>query len=78
MACNQCYPTNFENSNTKYKTSVKFSNGINEIIWALHVWTRYKHQLETFVGCISARQSYLCYFFFYEIALDDFIDWILE
>ena len=44
MACNQCYPTNFENSNTKYKTKGIFSNSINEIIWALHVSTRHAHQ----------------------------------
>ena len=77
MACNQCYPTDFKNSNTKYKTNGVFPNSINEIIWDLHVWARLKHQFETSVGCISAGQSYLCYIF-YEIAYYDFIDYILE
>ena len=76
MACNQCYPTDFKNSNTKYKTNGIFPNSINEIIWALHVWARLKHQFETRVECISAGQSYLC--FFYEIAYYDFIDYTLE
>ena len=77
MACNQCYPTNFKNSNTKYKTNVIFPNSSYEIIWAFYVWARLKHQFETSVECISAGQSYLCYLF-YEIAYDDFIDYILE
>ena len=37
MDCIQCYPTNFENSNTKYKTNGLFSNSIYEIILALRV-----------------------------------------
>ena len=64
MACNQYYPTDSKNSNTKYKTNVIFPNSINEIVWALHVWARLKHQFETYVECISAGQSYLCYIFF--------------
>ena len=77
MACNQCYPTDFKNNNTKYKTNWIFPNSINEIIWALHVWTRLKHRFEISVECISAGQSYLFYIF-YEIAYYDFIDYILE
>ena len=67
-----------KNSNTKYKTNGIFLNSIYEIIWALHVWARLKHQFETSVECISAGQSYLCYIFFNEIAYYDFIDYILE
>ena len=78
MACNQCYPTDFKNSNTKYKTNGISPNSINEIIWALHVRARLKHQFETSVECFSAGQSYLCYIFFYVIAYYDFIDYILE
>ena len=55
--------TNFENSNSKYKTSRVFSNRINEIILALNVCTGHKHQLGTSVVCISAHQGYLCYIF---------------
>ena len=77
MACNECYPTDFKNSKTKYKTNGIFPNSINEIIWALHVWARLKHQFETSVECISAGQSYLCYIF-NEIAYYDFKDYILE
>ena len=57
MACNQYYPTNFEISNTKYKTNEIFSNSINAIILVVHVLARHKHQSQTSVGCISARLS---------------------
>ena len=77
MAYNQCYPTDFKNSNTKYKTDGIFPNSINVIIWALHVWARLKHQFQTSVECNSAGQSYLCYIVC-EIAYYDFIDYILE
>ena len=52
-----------KNSNTKYKTNGIFPNSINEIILALHVRARLKHQFETSVECFSAGQSYLCYIF---------------
>ena len=67
MACNQCYPTDFKNGNTKYKTYWIFPNSFNEIIWALHAWARLKPQFETSVECISAGQSYLCYIFFMKL-----------
>ena len=65
--CNQFCPTDFKNSNTKYKTKGIFPNSINEIICALHVWARLKHQFATSVECISDGQSYLCYIFFMEL-----------
>ena len=77
MACNQCYPTDFKNSYTNYKTNGIFPNSNNEFFSALHVWARLKHQFETSVECISAGQSYLCYIF-YEIAYYNFLDYILE
>ena len=67
MTCNQCYPTDFKNSNTKNKTDGIFPDSIIEIIQALHVWARLKHQFETYVECISACQSYLCYIFFMKV-----------
>ena len=61
----------------KYKTNGIFPNSINEIIWALHVSARLKHQFETSVECILlVRVTYFT--FFYEIAYYDFIDYILE
>ena len=77
MACNQCYPTDFKNSNTKYKTNGIFPNSINEIIWAKHVWARLKTPIWDICRVYSACQIYLCYIF-YEIAYYDFIDYTLD
>ena len=72
MACNQCYPTSIENSNTKYLI------GYFPIsLMIIHVRSRHKHPLQTSVRYISA-QSYGTYVTFYEIADNGFIDCILE
>ena len=70
MTCNQRYPTNM-----KYKTNGILYNSVNDIIWALNILSSRKHQLQTSVRCIAARQRYVC-FFLYEKAETDFIDYI--
>ena len=77
MACNQCYPNKIKNTNKIDKTNRICSNSINEIILALHVSARHKHQLQTSVRCTFTFQSYLCYIF-YEIADNYLKDCLLE
>ena len=42
-------------------TCIIFFNSINELILALLVWARHKHQLQASVRYVSARQRYSCY-----------------
>ena len=73
MACNQCYPTNIENSIARNARLIGYFTNSIYVFLALHVCNRFKYQLQTTVRCISARQSYLCYIF-YEVADNDIID----
>ena len=59
--CNQCYP-NFENSSTQNTRLVgKSTIVLMELFEFFYVLARHKHQLQTSLICISARQSYLRY-----------------
>ena len=54
-----------------------FYKSIKEIIWTLNVWSGHKHQLQTSVRYIFAKQRDVCYIL-YEIADNDFIYCIWE
>ena len=63
MACNQCYPTDFKNSNTKNKTNGVFPNSINEI-FELHMFdldlnTSMRHLWSVF---LLVRVTYVTFF----------------
>ena len=63
MACNQCYPIDFKNSNSKYKTNGIFPNSINEIfelyMFELDLHTNLRHLWSVF---LLARVTYVTFF----------------
>ena len=77
MACNQCYPTDFKNSNAKYKNNgifPKVSMKLFELyMFELDLNTNLRHLWSVF---LLVRVTYVT--FFYEIAYYDFRDYILE
>ena len=78
MACNQCYPFDFKNSNTKYKTNGYFPIVLMKLfelnMFELDLNTNLRHLWSVF---LLVSVTYVT-FFFYEIAYHDFIDYILE
>ena len=67
MACNQCYPTDFKNSYTKYKTNGYFPI-VLMIFFELYMFELdLNTNLKKTVECFYSGQSNLCYIFFMKL-----------
>ena len=77
MACNECYPNDFKNSNTNTRLMgyfpIVFMKLFKLYMFELDLNTNLRHLWSVF---LLVRVTYVT--FFYEIAYFDFIDYILD